>query len=103
MRFDPGRTGIREPVVRDLVSGLGLDIDSLDTTLTVVGDAPVLASPLRIAEAGTVALIGQAAAVSALHRCRGGAAQDAWIDPRDAVFALNPFPYLLRNGRPSGL
>lgn len=103
MRLDPGRTGFGEPALLRLVAGLGVDPHDLDSVVTLVGDAPVLTSPLRIAEAGTLALAGQAAAVSTLHRQRGGTTPDVWIEPRDAVFALNPFGYLRRNGRPSGL
>jgi len=103
MRLDPGRTGFGEAALLRLVADLGVDPDDLDSVVTLMGEAPVLPSPLRIAEAGTLALAGQAAAVAALHQRRGGPAPDAWIEPRDAVFALNPFGYLRRNGRPSGL
>ena len=41
--------------------------------------------------------------MSVLLQRRGGMAQDMWIDPRDASFALNPFIYYRRNGHPSRL
>lgn len=103
MRLDPGRTALDEAALLRLVTDLGVDPHGLDSLVTLAGEVPMLPSPLRIAEAASLALAGQAAAVSALHAHRGGSPPHAWIDPRDAVFALNPFGYLRRNGRPSGL
>jgi CoA-transferase family III len=103
MRLDGGMTEIRDAALGELLGELGVDPAEVESTITVVGQAPVLPTPLRAAEAGTLALAAQACTMSLLSERRGGVAQDAWIDPRDAVFALNPFLYFRRNGRVSRL
>lgn len=103
MRLDAGISGIDEQPLRELLSEIGIDPDEVNGTVSVTGAAPVLPSPLRASEAGTLALSAQAAAMSLLMERRGGAPQDAWIDPTDVAFVLIPFDYFRRNGKPSGL
>ena len=103
MRLAGEVTGFHDAALRELLTEIGVDPALVDSTITVVGDAPVLPSPLRAAEAGTLALAAQAATMSLLGERRDGPSQDAWIAPRDATFVLNPFDYYRRNGKPSRL
>jgi crotonobetainyl-CoA:carnitine CoA-transferase CaiB-like acyl-CoA transferase len=67
--------------------------------LRITGIDPALDSPHRIALSGGFALLAQGAAVAALWEQRGGSPQEVSVEPREAVFAMNPFPWLRRNGR----
>jgi crotonobetainyl-CoA:carnitine CoA-transferase CaiB-like acyl-CoA transferase len=84
---------------RPLLAALGMREADFGSRIRIAGEPPALHSPHRIALSGALALAAQGAAVAALWEQRGGRAQDVSVDPREAVFAMNPFPWLRRNGR----
>ncbi|HXC39471.1 MAG TPA: CoA transferase [Burkholderiales bacterium] len=86
----------KEPFA-ELVNLLGLS--GAQSRVSIDGEPPALESPHRIALSGSLALAAQGAAIAALWEQRGGQAQRVSLDPRDTVFAMNPFPWLKRNGR----
>ncbi|MGB4138019.1 MAG: CoA transferase [Microbacterium sp.] len=82
----------------ELLDAVGLDGSKWGSSLRVDGEAPVLESPHRTGLAAALTLMAQGAATAALWEQRGGAPQDVRLEARDAVYALNPFPWLRRNG-----
>jgi crotonobetainyl-CoA:carnitine CoA-transferase CaiB-like acyl-CoA transferase len=66
-------------------------------SLYLDGDPPRLASPHRISLAAALALLAEGAAIAALWEQRGGHPQEIRLNARDAVFELNPLPWLRRN------
>jgi len=91
-------TGPAGEALAGLLRALGVDASEADSTLWLEGEPPPLATPHRVALAGALALIAQGAAVAALWEHRQGAPQEVRLAASDAVFALNPVPYLRRNG-----
>jgi crotonobetainyl-CoA:carnitine CoA-transferase CaiB-like acyl-CoA transferase len=61
------------------------------------GEPPRLASPHRISLAAALALLAEGAAIAALWEQRDGRPQEIRLDAREAVFELNPLPWLRRN------
>jgi crotonobetainyl-CoA:carnitine CoA-transferase CaiB-like acyl-CoA transferase len=85
-------------VFGELLAVLGVPAGQLGSSLRLEGTPPVLESPHRVSLATALALLAQAAAVTALWEHRGGDPQEVSLGARDAIFALNPFPWLRRNG-----
>ena len=91
-------TGPAGEALAGLLRVLGVDASGPQSTLRLDGELPSLATPHRAALAGALALLAQGAAVAAMWECRQGAPQEVRLAAGDAVFALNPVPYLRRNG-----
>jgi crotonobetainyl-CoA:carnitine CoA-transferase CaiB-like acyl-CoA transferase len=94
MRF----SGPDEALFRSTLHGIGLDPEQVDADIVLSGEEPALLTPHRVIPAGSLALAAQGAAIAALWRQRSGRAQRVEVNARDVVFALNPFPWLRRNG-----
>lgn len=92
--------GPAEETFAELLDALAVSTSELRSSLRLEGEPPVLDSPHRISLAGGLALLAQGAAVAALWEQRGGRSQEIRLEARDAVFAMNPFPWLRRNGHP---
>jgi crotonobetainyl-CoA:carnitine CoA-transferase CaiB-like acyl-CoA transferase len=102
MRFDPGLTDITEADVRYVIGEIGLTDLDLPSSVTINGTPPNLNSPLRVMDAGAIALAVQAIAVASLAQARSGPAEDITIDARQIVFNFRPFFHTLLDGRPTG-
>src|SRR5437868_8351624 len=92
-------TGPAPEAFRALLGALGVAERATRSRFHLSGTPPALESPHQIALSGGLALLAQGAAIAALWEQRGGQPQDVSVDPREAVFAMNPFPWLRRNGR----
>ncbi len=90
--------GADDAAFRTVLAGIGLDAADVGGTVALVGEGPAVLSPHRIIEAGGLALAAEGAAMAALWRHRSGRAQEVTVHASDVIFALNPFPYLRRNG-----
>lgn len=88
-------------VLTGLLDTLRLPHEESRSSLRLHDHPPVLVSPHRVSLAGSLALLAQGASVAWLWEQRGGRPQEVWLDARDAVFAVNPFPWLRRNGHPA--
>lgn len=75
----------------DVLGGVGLSAADAGGAVSHIGADPVLASPLRIGAAATIALLAKSVAAAALHRWRGGPGQDISADLRRAPRRLSPF------------
>src|SRR3546814_14888320 len=77
-----------------MLVAVGLDASKLGGGLRIEGTPQYLGSPLRVIDAGTLALAGKAVAVASLSRARSGQEASDGIDCRDVVFALNSFVHM---------
>src|SRR3546814_5663682 len=84
-----------------MLVAVGLDASKLGGGLRIEGTPHYLGSPLRVIDAGTLALAGKAVAVASLSRARSGQEESVGIDCRDVVFALNSFVHMLVAGQPA--
>ncbi|MBB4858863.1 crotonobetainyl-CoA:carnitine CoA-transferase CaiB-like acyl-CoA transferase [Novosphingobium chloroacetimidivorans] len=75
----------------EVLGAAALHVDDAGGTVTHVGADPVIASPMRIGGAATIALLGKSIAAAALHRWRGGPGQDISVDLRPTPHRLCPF------------
>jgi crotonobetainyl-CoA:carnitine CoA-transferase CaiB-like acyl-CoA transferase len=91
-------TGPASEALGGLLRALGVDASGLQSTLELEGEPVPLATPHRVVLAGSLALLAQGAAVAALWESRKGEPQEVRLAASDTVFALNPVPYLRRNG-----
>ncbi|MBD0738787.1 CoA transferase [Streptomyces sp. CBMA29] len=75
----------------DVLEGVGLHRADSGGRIDFAGADPVVPSPLRLAGAAGIALVGKSVAIAALHRDRGGPGQDIAMDLRVAPHRLCPF------------
>jgi crotonobetainyl-CoA:carnitine CoA-transferase CaiB-like acyl-CoA transferase len=80
-----------------LLDAIGLPSGATRSSLRLRGTPPMLESPYQVSLATGLTLLAEGAAVTALWEQRGGSPQEVSLEARDAVFALNPFPWLRRN------
>lgn len=102
MRFDPGATDITETDLRYVLGEIGIADVDLPASLTINGSPPNLNSPIRVLDAGAIALAAQAIAVSSLEQKCSGLAENIAIDAQQIVFNFKPFFHTLIDGRPTG-
>jgi crotonobetainyl-CoA:carnitine CoA-transferase CaiB-like acyl-CoA transferase len=76
--------------VDDLLSGLGLCNAQAGGTVSFAGEDPIVPAAHRLGACIGIPIMANAVAAVALHRCRGGAAQDLELDLRQAVHGINP-------------
>jgi crotonobetainyl-CoA:carnitine CoA-transferase CaiB-like acyl-CoA transferase len=74
----------------DLLSVLGLSETEDVASVTFAGEDPILPAAHRLGACIGVPLMAGAVAAVALHRHRGGPAQDLHLDLRQAVHTINP-------------
>ena len=91
-------SGAGEPFFRNLLTEIGLNVEDLAGSVEIRGEEQPMASPHRITLAGGIALAAQGVAIAAFWNARGGGRQDVAIATADVGFALNPYPWLRRNG-----
>lgn len=91
-------SGTDEAAFRATLKDIGLGAGDVGGTVKIVGEGPAVLSPHRIIPSGCLALAAEGAAIAALWRHRTGRTQEVSVDAGDVIFALNPFPYLKRNG-----
>ncbi len=101
MRFDFGSTAVCATELEHVLDAVGVDASELGGDLRIEGTPQYLGSPLRVIDAGTLALAGQAVAVASLSRARSGQEESVGIDCRDVVFALSSFVHTLVDGQPA--
>lgn len=80
-----------DAALTEVLGDVGLCTDDAGGSLRHVGADPVIASPMRIGGAATIALLGKSVAAAAMHRWRGGPGQDIAIDLRQTPHRLCPF------------
>jgi len=107
MRFDPGVTDITQAELQYILDEIGVSAGSAASTLAIKGTPQDLNSPLRVIDAGAIALAAQAIALAALAQKRAAAPEshapeDISIDARQIVFSFKPFFYTLLDGAPTG-
>lgn len=83
-RFDP------TPPLEDLLSSVGLETAGTGGEVRFAGEDPILPAAHRLGACIGIPLMANAVAAAALHRLRGGAAQDLELDLREAVHGINP-------------
>jgi crotonobetainyl-CoA:carnitine CoA-transferase CaiB-like acyl-CoA transferase len=74
-----------------VLTGVGLSRSDAGGSIGHIGADPVIASPLRIGGAATIALLAKSIAAAAMHRWRGGPGQDIAVDLRPTPHRLCPF------------
>lgn len=74
-----------------VLAAIGLSASDAGGRVGHVGADPVIASPMRIGGAATIALLAKSIAAAALHRWRGGPGQDIFVDLRPTPHRLCPF------------
>jgi crotonobetainyl-CoA:carnitine CoA-transferase CaiB-like acyl-CoA transferase len=96
-RFDP-----LEPL-DDLLSDVGLSRSAAGASVSFAGEDPIVPAAHRLGACIGVPLMAGAVAAVALHRQRGGPAQDLHLDLRQAVHTINPgaFWHPTLNGEPA--
>lgn len=107
MRFDPGVTDITQAELQYLLDEIGVSAGNAASTLAIQGTPQDLNSPLRVIDAGAIALAAQAIALASLAQKRAAAPERAApeeisIDARQIVFSFKPFFYTLLEGRSTG-
>ena len=86
-----------------LLSGLGLGTADTGGTVSFAGRDPILPAAHRLGACIGIPIMANAVAAAALHRHRGGPAQDLALDLRQAVHGINPGAYWrpTLNGEPA--
>ena len=91
----------------DLLSAVGLSRTDAGASVTFAGQDPIVPAAHRLGACIGVPLMAGAVAAVALHRHRGGPAQDLHLDLRQAVHTINPgafwHPTLAGEGAPHPL
>ena len=82
--FDP------RAALDDLLSEVGLSVAETGGTVSFAGQDPILPAAHRLGACIGIPLMAGAVAAVALHRRRGGPAQDLALDLRQAVHGINP-------------
>ncbi len=77
-------------VLDDLLFDVGLSTSATGGSLAFTGDDPILPAAHRLGACIGVPLMANAVAAVALHRIRGGPAQDLEVDLRQAVHGIDP-------------
>jgi crotonobetainyl-CoA:carnitine CoA-transferase CaiB-like acyl-CoA transferase len=87
----------------DLLSVVGLSIREAGASVTFVGQDPIVPAAHRLGSCIGIPLMAGAVAAVALHRHRGGPAQDLHLDLRQALHTINPgaFWHPTLNGEPA--
>lgn len=80
-----------DSALAEVLGDVGLCIADAGGSLRHTGADPVIASPMRIGGAATIALLGKSVAAAAFHCWRGGSGQDIAIDLRPTPHRLCPF------------
>ena len=96
-RFDP------LAYLDDLLSDVGLSRPEAGASVSFAGQDPIVPAAHRLGACIGVPLMAGAVAAVALHRHRGGPAQDLHLDLRQAVHTINPgaFWHPTLNGEPA--
>lgn len=86
-----------------LLDEVGLSRHEAGATVSFVGRDPIVASRLRLGACIGVPLMAGAVAAVAVHRQRGGPAQELQLDLRQAIHTINPgaFWHPTLNGEPA--
>ncbi len=74
----------------DLLAVVGLSTTEAETSVSFAGQDPIVPAAHRLGACIGVPLMAGAVAAVALHRHRGGPAQDLHLDLRQAVHTINP-------------
>jgi crotonobetainyl-CoA:carnitine CoA-transferase CaiB-like acyl-CoA transferase len=74
----------------DLLADVGLSVADAGGRVTFAGRDPIIAARHRLGAAIGIPMMGNAVAVAAMHRHRGGPGQDLHLDLRQAVHHINP-------------
>jgi crotonobetainyl-CoA:carnitine CoA-transferase CaiB-like acyl-CoA transferase len=74
----------------DLLSDVGLSTAETGGTVSFAGQDPILPAAHRLGACIGIPIMASAVAAVALHRRRGGPAQDLALDLRQAVHGINP-------------
>jgi len=74
-----------------ILAPVGLDTNQTGGTVTFTGEDPILPSRHRLGAIVGMAMMAPAVGTQAIHRMRGGAAQDLSVDLRKAVCHTHPF------------
>jgi crotonobetainyl-CoA:carnitine CoA-transferase CaiB-like acyl-CoA transferase len=74
----------------ELLSSVGLSRALSGGTVSFTGEDPIVSSAHRLGACIGIPLMANAVAAAALHRLRGGPAQDLQLDLRQAVHSINP-------------
>jgi crotonobetainyl-CoA:carnitine CoA-transferase CaiB-like acyl-CoA transferase len=77
--------------LEEVLGAVGMSVADAGGRVSHIGADPVVGSPLRIGGAATIALLAKSVAAAALHRWRGGPAQDIAVDLRRTPHRLSPF------------
>jgi crotonobetainyl-CoA:carnitine CoA-transferase CaiB-like acyl-CoA transferase len=95
--FDP------RAALDELLSAVGLSSAQAGGTVSFAGEDPIVAAAHRLGACIGIPMMANAVAALALHRLRGGPAQDLELDLRQAVHSINPsaFWHPTLNGEPA--
>jgi crotonobetainyl-CoA:carnitine CoA-transferase CaiB-like acyl-CoA transferase len=74
----------------DLLADVGLSVADTGGRVSFAGQDPILAARHRLGAAIGIPMMGNAVAAAAMHRLRGGSAQDLHLDLRQAIHHINP-------------
>src|SRR5271168_3815943 len=74
----------------ELLLAVGLSRARTGGTVSFAGEDPIVPSVHRLGACIGVPLMANAVAAAAIHRLRGGPAQDLQLDLRQAVHSINP-------------
>ncbi len=74
----------------DLLSDVGLSRAEIGGSVSFAGQDPIVPAAHRLGACIGVPLMAAAVAAVALHRYRGGPAQDLHLDLRQALHSINP-------------
>jgi crotonobetainyl-CoA:carnitine CoA-transferase CaiB-like acyl-CoA transferase len=87
----------------ELLSAVGLSRAQTGGTVSFAGEDPIVAAAHRLGACIGIPMMANAVAALALHRLRGGPAQDLELDLREAVHSINPsaFWHPSVNGEPA--
>lgn len=84
-----------------LCKAIQLRIPNAARQIEFAGKVPGLGTPLRVLEAGQLALAAQALSIAGLDRMAARPEQLSILNRECIVFALRPFPFLRHNGAPT--
>ncbi len=79
-----------------LLSGIGLSRAEAGVSVSFAGQDPIVPAAHRLGACIGVPLMAGAVAAVALHRHRGGPAQDLHLDLRQALHTINPGAFCTR-------
>ena len=74
----------------DLLADVGLSVADTGGRVSFTGQDPIIAARHRLGAAIGIPMMGNAVAAAAMHRLRGGSAQDLHLDLRQAIHHINP-------------